>query len=526
MDSEKKQNEACLVKPLGGFIYRIRNKIVVIDHDLSDLYGVKTGRLNAHAKRSNKYSTDESCFQLNDNEYSELVAKCDRLRNLKHSSSNPYAYTVSGILILSSMSGIDLKETLRIINTMTVISEKSERQRKIDALNHKYWKEMTILSSESYCCEMLWLSAYYQKILQDDPDLDSFKEVLRKYLAKVIDYNKLGVLGQKLDELEKESPFPDDLKGYLHEYHNHGKDRIFQPMHIMCKLATLRDDENETTYEFLIEYGLLESDVEIYYGIKAISDNPETTEEFAFRNHLQSKKWMKYLGDKTKKTGSTAGLNKGHKFTNNVNDGTFWISWVRKESDASLHHVLNRLEKIYNNFKDFSKLVETTTTNGFSTAHFILDSESRRDEKENNDLKDNSNNDNIIKILNKACEFKVLIPKNGRYEFITNNQKEVRLFLELLFNRDNFKEKIKKAKEIIWDQMKSDNKDINRHIGTYQKEIKTIPNQSAKDWLWIQETFRLSGGVPLNDSFKKSSYDLTKKSQYEKAIKLLGLIEK
>jgi hypothetical protein len=36
-------------------------------------------------------------FQLTKDEKTELVAKCDRLNNLKHSTVNPYAFTEHGI---------------------------------------------------------------------------------------------------------------------------------------------------------------------------------------------------------------------------------------------------------------------------------------------------------------------------------------------------------------------------------------------------------------------------------------------
>ncbi len=37
--------------------------------------------------------TMDFMFQLNTNEKNELVAKCDRLKKLKYSTVNPYAFT-------------------------------------------------------------------------------------------------------------------------------------------------------------------------------------------------------------------------------------------------------------------------------------------------------------------------------------------------------------------------------------------------------------------------------------------------
>lgn len=36
-------------------------------------------------------------FQLNETEKNELVTNCDRFKTLKHSTSNPYAFTEQGV---------------------------------------------------------------------------------------------------------------------------------------------------------------------------------------------------------------------------------------------------------------------------------------------------------------------------------------------------------------------------------------------------------------------------------------------
>ncbi|MDU5597272.1 MAG: ORF6N domain-containing protein [Lachnospiraceae bacterium] len=40
-------------------------------------------------------------FQISDDEKDEPVKNCDRFKTLKHSSSNPYAFTEQGIAMLS-----------------------------------------------------------------------------------------------------------------------------------------------------------------------------------------------------------------------------------------------------------------------------------------------------------------------------------------------------------------------------------------------------------------------------------------
>ena len=80
-------------------IFTFRNIQVMIDRDLAELYQVETKVLNQAVKRNIERFPDTFRFQLNDNELNELVTNCDRLEKLKHSSSNPYAFTEQSISI-------------------------------------------------------------------------------------------------------------------------------------------------------------------------------------------------------------------------------------------------------------------------------------------------------------------------------------------------------------------------------------------------------------------------------------------
>ena len=81
----------------------LRNQQVMIDRDLAELYGVDTKRLNEQVKRNIQRFPKNFMFQLEDKEKTELVAICDRFTTLKHSSSNPYAFTEQGIAMLSAV---------------------------------------------------------------------------------------------------------------------------------------------------------------------------------------------------------------------------------------------------------------------------------------------------------------------------------------------------------------------------------------------------------------------------------------
>ena len=75
----------------------------MLDADLAGLYGVPTRRLNEQVKRNRGRFPADFMFQLDQTEKDELVANCDRLKNLKHSVALPYAFTEHGTLMLANV---------------------------------------------------------------------------------------------------------------------------------------------------------------------------------------------------------------------------------------------------------------------------------------------------------------------------------------------------------------------------------------------------------------------------------------
>ncbi len=96
-------------------IFTIRGNQVMIDRDLAELYEVETKRINEQVKRNIQRFPASFCFQLNENEQIELVANCDRFKNLKHSSSLPYVFTEQGVAMLSAVLRSDT-EILPLLN--------------------------------------------------------------------------------------------------------------------------------------------------------------------------------------------------------------------------------------------------------------------------------------------------------------------------------------------------------------------------------------------------------------------------
>lgn len=86
-----------------NLIFTIRNKQVMIDYHLAELYGVETKVLNQQVKRNIERFPERFRFQLTDDERNKVVTNCDHLEKLKFSKSNPYAFTEQGVAMLSAV---------------------------------------------------------------------------------------------------------------------------------------------------------------------------------------------------------------------------------------------------------------------------------------------------------------------------------------------------------------------------------------------------------------------------------------
>jgi hypothetical protein len=86
-----------------SLIFEFRGYKVMVDFDLSKLYGVETKRLKEQVKRNVKRFPVDFMFELNHEEKDQLVAICNRLAILKHSSVCPMVFTEQGVAMLSSV---------------------------------------------------------------------------------------------------------------------------------------------------------------------------------------------------------------------------------------------------------------------------------------------------------------------------------------------------------------------------------------------------------------------------------------
>lgn len=105
-------SDAITAEIIAARILELRGKKVMIDRDLSKLYGVKVKRLNEQVKRNMKRFPDDFMFQVTKEEGDSLrsqfaasnsrsqIATLKQGKNIKYL---PYAFTEQGVAMLSGV---------------------------------------------------------------------------------------------------------------------------------------------------------------------------------------------------------------------------------------------------------------------------------------------------------------------------------------------------------------------------------------------------------------------------------------
>ncbi len=106
-------------------IIEMRDKKVMVDTDLAELYGVTTKRLNEQVKRNIKRFPEDFMFQITKDEKDSLISQFEHLNKLKFSSALPYAFTEHGAVMLASVLNSDkaIEVNIQIVRVFTEIRE-------------------------------------------------------------------------------------------------------------------------------------------------------------------------------------------------------------------------------------------------------------------------------------------------------------------------------------------------------------------------------------------------------------------
>ena len=126
-------------------IHLIRGEQVMLDSDLAELYGVETKNLKRQVRRNAIRFPEDFMFELTPEEYTSIRCQNGSLKTGRgeHSKYLPYAFTASGIAMLSSVltSETAALANIRIMRAFVTmrkqISELSAQQIQIERLEMK-----------------------------------------------------------------------------------------------------------------------------------------------------------------------------------------------------------------------------------------------------------------------------------------------------------------------------------------------------------------------------------------------------
>lgn len=105
-------------------IYFIRDKKIMLDRDLAELYDVTTGNLNKAVKRNLKRFPEDFMFRLTEAEFKNLIFQSG-ISSWGGTRKMPYGFTEQGVAMLSGVLNSDraIEVNIRIIRIFTKLRE-------------------------------------------------------------------------------------------------------------------------------------------------------------------------------------------------------------------------------------------------------------------------------------------------------------------------------------------------------------------------------------------------------------------
>ena len=108
-------------------IITVRNKKVILDSDVAELYDVQTKEINQGVRNNPRKFPEGYVFELTEDEKTEVVKNFDHLQKLKFSSQLPKAFTEKGLYMLATILKSDqaVETTIAIVEAYAKLKELS-----------------------------------------------------------------------------------------------------------------------------------------------------------------------------------------------------------------------------------------------------------------------------------------------------------------------------------------------------------------------------------------------------------------
>ena len=137
-----------------NMIFIIRGKKVMLDYDLSSLYGVETKQLKRAVRRNLSRFPSDFMFELTEDENASLRRQFGTLKRGQHSKYSPFVFTEQGVAMLSSVLNSEraIQVNIDIMRTFTklreIIAIHKDLKKKFEEMEQKYDKQFQIVFAE------------------------------------------------------------------------------------------------------------------------------------------------------------------------------------------------------------------------------------------------------------------------------------------------------------------------------------------------------------------------------------------
>jgi phage regulator Rha-like protein len=123
-------------------ILLVRGEKVMLDQDLAELYGVRTGQLTRQVRRNLDRFPSDFMFQLSDEEF-EILRSQTGISSWGGRRYHPYAFTEQGVAMLSSVLSskraveVNIQIMRAFVQLRQILSSQEHFRRKLAALERK-----------------------------------------------------------------------------------------------------------------------------------------------------------------------------------------------------------------------------------------------------------------------------------------------------------------------------------------------------------------------------------------------------
>ncbi len=166
-----------------GHIYELRGRKIMIDSDLSMLYGIETKNLKRAVRMNKERFPEDFMFELTKEEYDFLRCNFFTIENGrgKHSKYLPYAFTQEGIAMLSGL----LRTPIAIQVNINIMRAFFQMQQALLAMTD------TQLQIEQIHSEIKQLRIDMDETLRDQNDINEMvandQEIIARQLENIND---------------------------------------------------------------------------------------------------------------------------------------------------------------------------------------------------------------------------------------------------------------------------------------------------------------------------------------------------